>query len=121
MLFNKHRNILVVITKALMLTQYSLSSDGKTTETVKVKLSGKVTETDCDMVWAGKGLLATASGECVIRMWDLDKDDNYVLGLDNQQGFETGECINCVAYSSKKGTYIQIIHHHWQLSLKRPC
>ncbi|XP_033630790.1 intraflagellar transport protein 140 homolog [Asterias rubens] len=106
MLFNKHRNILVIITKALMLTQYSLSSDGKTIETVKVKLSGKVTETDCDMVWAGKGLLATASGECVIRMWDLDKDDNYVLALDNKQGFETGECINCVAYSSKKGVLV---------------
>ncbi|XP_022095457.1 intraflagellar transport protein 140 homolog isoform X2 [Acanthaster planci] len=106
MLFNRHRNILVVVTQSLMLAQYSLSSDGKTTETMKVKLSGKVTETDCDMVWAGKGLLATASGECVIRMWDLDKDDNYILGLDAQQGFETGECINCVAYSSKKGVLV---------------
>lgn len=36
-------------------------------------------------------------------MWDLDKDDNYILGLDSKQGFMTGECINCVAFSEKKG------------------
>lgn len=103
LLYNKHRNILVIITKSMLLSQYSVSVDGKLTEMMKVKLSGRVTESDCDMVWAGKGLLATATGECLIRMWDLDKDDNYVLGLDSKQGFMTGECINCVAFSEKKG------------------
>ena len=36
------------------------------------------------------------------RMWDLDKDDNFVLALDAQAGFETGETINCVAYCPGK-------------------
>ncbi|XP_072167641.1 intraflagellar transport protein 140 homolog [Diadema setosum] len=103
LLFNDQRNVLVAVTKSLSLSQYSVSMDGKTTEMMKVKLSGKPNESDCDMVWAGKGLLATASGEALVRMWDLDKDDNYVLGLDKSLGFDTGECINCVAYSAKKG------------------
>ncbi|XP_033108707.1 intraflagellar transport protein 140 homolog [Anneissia japonica] len=102
LLYNEHRNILVIITDALMLSQHSVLSDGKLQETMKVKLSGKPPDTDCAIVWAGKGLLATATGEGIVRMWDLDKDDNFVLGLDTQSGFETGECINCVAYCKNK-------------------
>ncbi|PIK61717.1 putative intraflagellar transport protein [Apostichopus japonicus] len=103
LLYNEHRNVLVVITKGMLLSQYSVSADGKLTEMMKVKLSGKVSESDCDMVWAGKGLLATATGECLIRQdVDLDKDDNYILGLDSKQGFMTGECINCVASLRRK-------------------
>ncbi|XP_041473205.1 intraflagellar transport protein 140 homolog isoform X2 [Lytechinus variegatus] len=103
LLYNSHRNVMVVVTKSMALSQYSVSQDGKLTEMMKVKLSGKPNDSDCDMVWAGKGLLATASGESLVRMWDLDKDDNYVLALDKNIGFEMGENITCVAYSSKKG------------------
>ncbi|XP_071962146.1 intraflagellar transport protein 140 homolog [Antedon mediterranea] len=102
LLYNEHRNILVIITDSLMLSQHTVMSDGKLQETMKVKLSGKPTDTDCAIVWAGKGLLATASGDCTVRMWDLDKDDNFVLALDPQSGFETGECVNCVSYCKNK-------------------
>ena len=35
-LYNEQRNILVVVTQHLMLGQYSVGSDGKTTEIMKV-------------------------------------------------------------------------------------
>ena len=38
-LYNEQRNILVVITQFLMLGQYSVGSDGKTTEITKVGIS----------------------------------------------------------------------------------
>lgn len=37
------------------------------------------------------------------RLWDLERDDNYVLPLDESLGFEKGEMINCVSYCAAKG------------------
>lgn len=36
---------------------------------------------DGKVVWAGPGLLATATGESMIRMWDVANEENYVLPL----------------------------------------
>lgn len=36
LLYNEHRNVLVVITKGMLLSQYSVSADGKLTEMMKV-------------------------------------------------------------------------------------
>ena len=33
------------------------------------------------MAWAGPGLLATASGESIVRLWDVANEENYVLPL----------------------------------------
>ena len=30
-------------------------------------------------MWAGRGMLAIATGETSVRIWDLRTDDNYVL------------------------------------------
>ena len=35
-------------------------------------------------------------------MLDLEQNDNYVLSLEDG-GFESGEVINCIAYSKLKG------------------
>ena len=32
-------------------------------------------------IWAGNGLLATVSGENMIRMLNIEQDENYVLTL----------------------------------------
>lgn len=40
---------------------------------------------------------------CFHRLWDLERDDNYVLSLDETLGFERGEMINCVSYCAGKG------------------
>jgi len=39
------------------------------------------------------------------RMWDLEKDENYVLGLGMKSGeiADPSEMITCIAYSSDKG------------------
>ena len=38
------------------------------------------------------------------RLWDLEKDDNYILSLEENLGFEKGELLNCVSYCPAKGT-----------------
>lgn len=97
----------------------------------QVKLSSKSGQ-NIDIVWTENGLLITATGEHVVRsvcsrqllklklsvelsylsvnfcpfvfrLWDLERDDNYVLPLDETLGFEKGEMINCVSYCAAKG------------------
>lgn len=55
------------------------------------------------------------------RLWDLERDDNYVLSLDETLGYERGEMINCVSYCEGKGKSLHRIvnekklflsHHH---------
>ena len=51
---------------------------------MKVKLSvagGAVESGVRRVVWAGPGVLATATGESLVRFWNLAADENYVLSL----------------------------------------
>ncbi|XP_035468905.1 intraflagellar transport protein 140 homolog [Scophthalmus maximus] len=95
------REVLAVITDTLTLSQYTLGPGGGAQELTKVKLSNK-TGQNVDIVWADNSLLITVTGEQVIRLWDLERDDNYVLSLDETLGFERGEMINCVSYCAGK-------------------
>ncbi|KAG7507575.1 intraflagellar transport protein 140-like [Solea senegalensis] len=101
-LFYLHKKeALAVITDTLTLSQYTLRPEGGAQELMKVKLSSK-TGQNVDIVWTDHSLLVTATGEHIIRLWDLERDENYVLSLDETLGFEKGELINCVSYCAGK-------------------
>ncbi|XP_068886209.1 intraflagellar transport protein 140 homolog isoform X2 [Aphelocoma coerulescens] len=102
LLLLEERDVLLVITENLQLSLHAVSPNGEAEELMKVKLSGK-TGHSADVILIDHSLVVTALGETVIRFWDLDRDENYVLSLDVQFGFEGGECINCVSYCSAKG------------------
>ncbi|XP_075623347.1 intraflagellar transport protein 140 homolog isoform X2 [Balearica regulorum gibbericeps] len=102
LLFMEERDVLVVITENLQLSLHAITPEGEAEELMKVKLSGKIGHS-ADIILIDHSLVVTALGETVIRFWDLDRDENYVLSPDVQFGFEGGECINCVSYCSAKG------------------
>ncbi|KAM6249922.1 intraflagellar transport protein 140 homolog isoform 2-T4 [Porphyrio hochstetteri] len=102
LLFMEERDVLVVITENLQLSLHAVTLEGEAKELMKVKLSGKIGHS-ADIILIDHGLVVTALGETVIRFWDLDRDENYVLSPDVQFGFEGEECINCVSYCSAKG------------------
>ncbi|NWT55385.1 IF140 protein, partial [Erythrocercus mccallii] len=102
LLLLEERGVLLVITENLQLSLHAVSPEREAEELMKVKLSGK-TGHSADMILIDHSLVVTALGETVIRFWDLDRDENYVLPLDVQFGFEGEECINCVSYCSAKG------------------
>ena len=52
--------------------------------------------------WAGKGVLALATGEPHIRLWDLDRGDNYAVRLDGHY-FSDKDAVMSLAYCSGKG------------------
>ncbi|KAK2157995.1 hypothetical protein LSH36_179g04000 [Paralvinella palmiformis] len=102
LLYYEEKNILITITTTMMLTQHSVTPDGETREILMVKLSGR--QDNPDTIWAGAGILATCTGESVIRMWDLEREENYVLSFENHGGYDRTELIMCLVYCPSKGT-----------------
>ncbi|XP_055991192.1 intraflagellar transport protein 140 homolog [Sorex fumeus] len=96
------REALVVVTENLLLSLYMVTPEGQVEEVMKVKLSGK-TGCQADIALIEDSLLVTAIGESVLRFWDLERGENYVLSLEEKFGFENGENINCVSYCKAKG------------------
>ncbi|XP_050824034.1 intraflagellar transport protein 140 homolog isoform X3 [Gopherus flavomarginatus] len=102
LLIMEKRDVLVVITENLLLSMYTITFEGEAEEIMKVKLSGKLGHS-ADIILIDHSLLVTAIGETVLRFWDLERSENYVLFPDVQLGFEAGECINSVSYCTAKG------------------
>ncbi|TFK04093.1 ankyrin repeat domain-containing protein 33 [Platysternon megacephalum] len=102
LLIMEKRDVLVVITENLLLSMYTITLEGEAEEIMKVKLSGKIGHS-ADIILIDRSLLVTAIGETVLRFWDLERSENYVLFPDVQLGFEEGECVNSVSYCTVKG------------------
>lgn len=96
------RESLVVVTQNLLLSLYVVTPDGEVEEVMKVKLSGK-TGHRADITLIEGSLLVTAVGEPVLRFWDLEQGENYILSPQEKFGFEKGENINCVCFCKAKG------------------
>nr|XP_021492824.1 intraflagellar transport protein 140 homolog isoform X2 [Meriones unguiculatus] len=96
------REALVVVTQNLLLSLYVVTPDGEAEEVMKVKLSGK-TGRRADITLIEGSLLVTAIGEPVLRFWDLERGENYILSPQEKFGFEKGENINCVCFCKAKG------------------
>ena len=50
-------------------------------------------------------MLTTATGESVLRMWDLVNNNNYVLSLESQSAYDKNEVLNCVSYCKERGRF----------------
>ncbi|CAM9286859.1 unnamed protein product [Discosporangium mesarthrocarpum] len=94
LVFYEEEKRLVIITRSLLMTQLQVGEDGSFSQFMKVKLSvsaSSLQETGLrEVTWAGPGLLAAATGEALVRFWDLSSDENYVLLL-TAAGLERGD------------------------------
>lgn len=52
---------------------------------------------DDKVTWAGPGLLAAATGESLVRFWDLSSDKNYVLTLQSG-GLDRTDKSTCISF-----------------------
>lgn len=96
------KNILITVTESMLLTQHFITPEGEAREVLKVKMSGRGDSKT--IVWAGLGILATSLGEGVVRMWDLEQEDNYILSLEGHNSYDHNESITCISYCPEKGT-----------------
>ncbi|CAL8073471.1 unnamed protein product [Calicophoron daubneyi] len=71
---------MIVITDKGMLCHYQLlpPNGASSREITKMKLAVDVPRSP-SLTWAGGNLLAMGLGESVVRLWDIDRSDNYTL------------------------------------------
>lgn len=100
------KDLVVVITKNVLLAQFSLDAEGHVRNETKLKLSCGPHPESLQGVWAGEGLLATVARESLVRFWNLADDENYILSL---QGVESngpsillGDKITCLDYNARR-------------------
>ena len=76
-LFYEKENSVIIITSHLLLVQFKLNLSEKLVPDRKVKLAVAGNPEYLSTIWAGNGLLATVSGENMIRMFNIEQDENY--------------------------------------------
>ena len=37
------------------------------------------------------------------RMWDIDREENFILNLEGGVGYPTSDLLMCISYSTQKG------------------
>ena len=72
---------MIIITSSLLLIQFRLNLSEKLVPDRKVKLAVSGNVDYLHTIWCGSGLLATVSGENMVRMFHVESDENYVLTL----------------------------------------
>ncbi|KFM79558.1 Intraflagellar transport protein 140-like protein, partial [Stegodyphus mimosarum] len=75
----REKDILIVISRSLILAQFSVTQDGSVNELVKIKLSGK--HTDAVMTWTGDAILAVSAGESSVHLWNVEYGQSTTLCL----------------------------------------
>ncbi|CAD8141887.1 unnamed protein product [Paramecium octaurelia] len=105
MIYEKYNSV-IIITSGLLLVQFKISTSEKTQPDKKVKLSIAGEPESLQSVWIGQCLIAISSNENMIRMFQLEADENYVITLHEFQELYPKEKIlndkiTCVQYSKK--------------------
>ena len=103
MYYNQAKDYLVLVTVDVVLYKYKITPEGKMMQERKVKLSIKGDGSDLQAVFAGHGLLAAANSENLVRLWHLEKEDNYVLPLTDPKHMAIPkDIITCLAFNPNK-------------------
>ncbi|CAH8461623.1 unnamed protein product [Dicrocoelium dendriticum] len=92
-------NLAAITDKGILYHFHIASTNGtESNELAKVKLAVG-TVNNPSLVWAGKSLLAMATGEPFVRLWDVEHADNYTLipNIDMDKSVK----VTHVVYSSK--------------------
>ncbi|XP_055334398.1 intraflagellar transport protein 140 homolog [Paramacrobiotus metropolitanus] len=92
----------VVITAANRVIRYSISSTFALEEKLTISLTGKSPLSS--VCWLGIDLLAVASVEDVINIWDVSKGESFQLATTQLCKSDTTELVRSVAYNSFSGT-----------------
>ncbi|TKR66752.1 hypothetical protein L596_022998 [Steinernema carpocapsae] len=100
-LFNTEKNLILVLTADMMFYQIECpTDDGMATEKLRVKLGGK--GAFFQAVDVDDGLIAMSYGEKEIRVWDLLNEDNAIVKLSPEKGFEPTDFVTTISYSPRK-------------------
>lgn len=109
--YHPNKDALIVMMEGLTIGHFSVDSQGHLTELAKVKLSGRIqtrTIGSQGLTWISNSSLAILTGDLMVRVWDIESNDNYTLPTtlkmfeDNQNTNDNNninEIFTCLAYS----------------------
>ncbi|EDW03430.1 intraflagellar transport protein 140 homolog [Drosophila grimshawi] len=80
MLWHPKKDAVICLMDDLTITLYLVESTGILTELDRVKLSGRGTNKNGAIAWAGNSL-AIITGDLTVRIWDIERSDNYLLKM----------------------------------------
>ncbi|XP_054730217.1 intraflagellar transport protein 140 homolog [Anastrepha obliqua] len=81
MLWHPKKDAVICLMKDMTIALYLVESTGILTELDRVKLSGNLSGKEGAISWAGNSL-AIITGDLSVRIWDIEKSDNYLLKMD---------------------------------------
>ncbi|KAH8409514.1 hypothetical protein KR222_007700 [Zaprionus bogoriensis] len=82
MLWHPKKDAVICLLEDLTITLYLVESTGILTELERVKLSGRGSSGKLGAIaWAGNSL-AIITGDLTVRIWDIERSDNYLLKMD---------------------------------------
>jgi intraflagellar transport protein 140 len=93
------KDMIVMITNTMILKTFSFDASFEVVNETRTKLS-VVNPENFRGSWAGPGVLATLSGEALIRLWAIDDDEHYILPLE----VGAADKAICLAYHPRKRT-----------------
>ncbi|XP_017466425.1 PREDICTED: intraflagellar transport protein 140 homolog [Rhagoletis zephyria] len=81
MLWHPKKDAVICLMEDMTIALYLVESTGILTELDRVKLSGNLSGKGGVISWAGNSL-AIITGDLSVRVWDIEKSDNYLLKMD---------------------------------------
>lgn len=81
LLFYDAKRRCVVLTRKCAMVQLEILTDKRVVTVMKMKVSIAKDGTIKDVCWAAPGVLAAATGESVVRFWNVASDETYVLNF----------------------------------------
>ncbi|EDW77675.1 uncharacterized protein Dwil_GK24432 [Drosophila willistoni] len=81
MLWHPKKDAVICLMEDLTVTLYLVESTGLLTELDRVKMSGHGQGRQGGITWTGQSL-AIITGDLTVRIWDMDRSDNYLLKMD---------------------------------------
>ena len=84
---NPDNSFMLILTKDLVLSRYLISSDGKFTPQISVKLSGGLNSDDTCLYsqWLQKDMLAFSVNGSPVRIWDSADEEMEILDREGKQ------------------------------------
>ncbi|XP_030384608.1 intraflagellar transport protein 140 homolog [Scaptodrosophila lebanonensis] len=89
MLWHPKKEAVICLMEDLTVTLFLVESTGILTELDRVKLSGRGMGKLGGISWAGNSL-AIITGDLSVRIWDIERSDNYLLKMELPSSYATG-------------------------------
>eukprot|EP01064_Diplonema_japonicum_P011686 TRINITY_DN1911_c2_g3_i1.p1 TRINITY_DN1911_c2_g3~~TRINITY_DN1911_c2_g3_i1.p1 ORF type:complete len:1457 (+),score=443.26 TRINITY_DN1911_c2_g3_i1:70-4371(+) len=105
LLYHPQKSGLVAMNQASGVSYYVLAEGNRWSQQARFRISfGKGANTaSAQMIWIGQGLLATCAHESMVRVWNIDANENYILQGEQEL---RAEKILSISYNSAKRTIV---------------